>query len=150
MNYPTGWSVRSATKSWPADIFLPPGNPAFDELQRPGEAMLNVASQRLAAGQAETDWLASYAHPYLRWSACGTMPADAPRLTIDGHSGYLVASGCPMPADRKFSVPDLAYRAIVIADGRVYDFQLDGNVDRAYFEAILATVRLDPPSAIDP
>jgi hypothetical protein len=150
VNYPAGWSVRAATKSWPGDIFLPPGNPAFDELQRLGEASLNVASQRLAAGQTEADWLASFAHPYTGSAPCGTTPADAPRLPIDGHLGYLVDSGCPMPADRQFSVPDLKYRAIVIADDRVYDFQLYGNVDRAYLEAILTTVRLDPASAIDP
>jgi hypothetical protein len=150
VDYPAGWSVRPATKSWPADIFLPLGNPAYDELQRRGEAALNVASQRLAAGQTEADWLASFFHPYQGPDPCGTAPADSPRLQIDGHSGYLVDVGCPMPADRTFSVPDLQYRAIVIADGRVYDIRLDGNVDRAYFDAIVATIRLDPSSAVDP
>jgi len=150
VSYPAAWSVRPATESWPADIFLPPGNAAFDELQRQGEAMLNVASQRLAEGQTEADWLASFADPFMRWSTCPTTPADAPRLPIDGHSGFLVDAGCPMPADRQFSVPDLRYRAIVFADGRVFDVQLDGNVDRAYFDAIAATIRLDPSSAVDP
>ena len=71
-------------------------------------------------------------------------------MTIDGHSGYLVNAGCPMPADETFSMPDIQYQAIVIADGRVYDIELDGNVDRSYFDALVATIRLDPSSAIDP
>ena len=150
VSYPGGWSVRPATESWPPDIFLPLGNPAFDQLHRPGEAELNVASQPLAAGQTEADWLASFFHPYQGAAPCGTAPADSPRLAIDGRSGYLVNTGCPMPADRTFSVPDLQYRAIVIADGRVYDIRLDGNIDRAYFDAIVATIRLDPSSALDP
>jgi hypothetical protein len=150
ISYPAGWSVRPATKSWPPDIFLPLGNPAFDQLRRPGEAELNVASQPLAAGQTEADWLASFFHPFQGAAPCGTVPADSPRLAIDGRSGYLVNAGCLMPADRTFSVPDVQYRAIVIADGRVYDVRLDGNIDRAYFDAIVATIRLDPASAVDP
>jgi hypothetical protein len=149
VSYPAGWSIRPATESWPSDMFLPLGNPAFDQLQRPGEAELNVASQPLAAGQTEADWLAAFFHPFQGAAPCGTVPADSPRLPIDGRIGYLVNAGCPMPADRSFSVPDLQYRAIVIADGRVYDIRLDGNVDRAYFDAIVATIRLDPSSALD-
>ena len=149
VSYPAGWSVRPATKSWPPDIFLPLGNPAYDQFQRPGEAALNVASQPLAAGQTEADWLASFSHPYQGAAPCGTAPADSPRLAISGRSGYLVDAGCPMPADTNFSNPDLRYRAIVIADGRVYDISLHGNVDRAYFDAIVATIRLDPASAAD-
>jgi hypothetical protein len=150
VRYPAGWSVKPATKSWPADIFLPLGNPAFDELQRAGEARLVVASQRLGAGQTDADWLASFAHIYQGAAPCGTAPAASPRVTIDGHSGYLVNVGCPLPADSTFSTPDIRFRAIVIADGRVYDVQLDGNVDRSYFDALVATIRLDPASAVDP
>ena len=149
VSYPAGWSVRPATESWPLDIFLPLENPALDKLQRPGEAELNVASQRLAVGQTEAEWLDAFFHPFEGAAPCGTLPADSPRLAIDGRTGYLVNDACPMPADREFSVPDLQYRAIVIADGRVYDIRLDGNIDRAYFDAIVATIRLDPSSALD-
>lgn len=149
VRYPAGWSTKPATKTWPADIFLPLGNPAFDELQRAGEARLVVASQLLGAGQTDADWLAAFAHIYQGSAPCGTAPSASPRLTIDGHSGYLVNVGCPLPADSTFSTPDIRFRAIVIADGRVYDIQLDGNVDRSYFDALVATIRLDPASAID-
>jgi hypothetical protein len=149
VRYPAGWSVKPATKSWPAEIFLPLGNSAFDELQRAGEARLVVASQRLGAGQTDADWLAAFHHPYPGAAPCGTAPSASPRVTIDGHSGYLVAVGCPMPADSTFSTPDIQFQAIVIADGRVYDIELDGNVDRSYFDALVATIRLDPASAID-
>ena len=150
VRFPAGWSIKPATKSWPADIFLPLGNPAFDELQRAGEARLVVASQRLGAGQTDADWLAAFAHIYQGSAPCGTAPSASPRVTIDGHSGYLVTVGCPLPADSTFSTPDIRFRAIVIADGRVYDIELDGNVDRAYFDALVATIRLDPASALDP
>jgi hypothetical protein len=39
---------------------------------------------------------------------------------------------------------------IVFAADRVYRIGLDGAVDLGYFEAILATLHLDPASAIDP
>ena len=149
VSYPAGWSIRPATTSWPLDIFLPLEHPAFDKLQRRGEAELNVASQPLAVGQTEAEWLDAFFHPFEGAAPCGTLPAKSPRLAIDGRTGYIVNDACPMPADREFSVPDLQYRAIVIADGRVYDIRLDGNIDRAYFDAIVATIRLDPSSALD-
>ena len=149
VSYPAGWSVRPATDIWPSDIFLPLGHPAFDSLQQPGEAELNVASQRLAVGQTEAEWLDAFFHPFQGAAPCGTLPDKSPRLAIDGRTGYLVTDACPMPADRQFSVPDLEYRAIVIADGRVYDIRLHGNIDRAWFDAIVATIRLDPSSALD-
>jgi hypothetical protein len=37
-----------------------------------------------------------------------------------------------------------------LAGSRVYLVKLDGNVDRAYLDAVLATKQLDPSSAIDP
>jgi hypothetical protein len=150
VRYPAGWSVKAATTSWPADIFLPIGNSALDELKQPGEARLTAASQRLGPAQTEDEYLASFARPYQGSHPCGSAPSVSPRVPIDGHSGYLVAAGCPAPADSKFSVPDIQFQALVIADSRAYEITLDGNVDRAYFEAILATMRLDPSSAIDP
>ena len=42
------------------------------------------------------------------------------------------------------------FNAFVFAGDRVYQITLDGEVDLAYFEALLATMKLDPASAIDP
>lgn len=149
VDYPSGWSVRPATKAWPQDFFLPLGNPALDELKKEGEARLNVASQPLGAGETEAEWLASYAHAYQGSKPCGTTPATSPTLAIDGHTAYLVTDGCPMSADQHFSSPDVAYGAVVVAAGRVYEITFDGNVDRAYFDAIAVTIRLNPASAVD-
>jgi hypothetical protein len=150
IRYPAGWTVRPATTSWPPDIFLPIGNSALDDLRRPGEARVTLASQRLGVGQTEDDWLAAYVPPYQGPKPCATDPRTSPRLRIDGLSAYLNVAGCPMPADTKFSVPDVQYGALVVARGRVYLISLDGNVDLGYFEAIVATIRLDPASALDP
>jgi hypothetical protein len=149
VRYPAGWTVRAATTSWPQDIFLPPGNQAWDDLQRPGEARLEIASQRLRSGQTEADWLAAQAPFYPGPKPCKTLAADSPRIAIGQQSGYLTAAACPEPADSTFSSPDLRYTAIVFAGGRIYQIDLDGRVDRAYFQAIVDTIRLDPASAVD-
>jgi hypothetical protein len=150
VNFPAGWTVKPATTSWPQNIFLPIGNSALDDLQRPGEARLTVASQRLGAGQTQDEWLAAYVRPYRGAKPCSTDLTSSPRIPIGGQSGYLATAGCPMPADTKFSVPDVQFEAFVFAGGRVYEISLDGNVDLGYFGALVATIRLDPSRAIDP
>jgi hypothetical protein len=149
VRYPAGWSTRPATTSWLPDTFVPPENPALDELKLDGVARLVVASQRLESGQTEASWLASFGQEYFLRRCSGERDAW-PRVTVDGRSGYLDLNACPRPADNKFSTPDIAFDVIVFAGDRVYRIGLDGVVDLGYFEAILATVRLDPASAIDP
>jgi hypothetical protein len=128
---------------------LPFGSPALDELRLDGSARLLVASQRLEAGQTEASWIASYGQDYFL-QRCSGDRAAWPRVTVDGATGYLDLNGCPVPADHDLSTPDVAFSAIVFAADRVYRIGLDGVVDLGYFEAVLATVRLDPASAIDP
>ena len=149
VRYPEGWSTKAATTSWLPNTLVPFGNSAFDELKLQGVARLVVASQRLEAGQTEASWIASYGQQYyLR--RCSGDPAAWPRVMVDGRSGYLDLNACPLPADASFSTPDVAFDVIVFAGDRVYRIGLDGAVDLGYFEAILATVRLDPGSAMDP
>jgi hypothetical protein len=147
--YPAGWSTRAATTSWLPNTLVPIGNSALDELKLQGVARLVVASQRLEAGQTEASWIASFGQDYyLR--RCSGDRATWSRVTVDGRSGYLDLNACPVAADVAFSTPDVAFDVIVFAADRVYRVGLDGAVDFGYFEAILATVRLDPASAIDP
>ena len=149
VRYPAGWSTRAATTSWLPNTMLPTGNPALDELKLQGVARLVVASQRLEAGQTEASWIASFGQQYyLR--RCSGDPATWPRVTVDGRSGYLDLNACPAPADANFSTPDVVFSVIVFDADRVYRISLDGVVDLGYFETILATVRLDRASAIDP
>lgn len=149
VRYPANWTTKAATTSWRPGTWLPLGNSALDELQLRGTARLVVASQRLAAGQTEASWLASFIQPnYL--GTCTGDRASWPRLTVDGQLGYLDVEACPVAADRKISSPDLLYDVIVFSGDRWYEIALDGVVDRAYFEAILSAIRFDPASAIDP
>jgi hypothetical protein len=149
VQYPSTWTTSAATTSWRPGTYVPIGNSALDELKKVGEARLVVASQRLAPGETETQWLASFALPF-DLGACSGDRAGWQRLTVDGASGYVDIEACPLPADTGFSTPDLLFEVIVFSGGRVYQIGLDGVVDRAYFEAILATVRFDPASAVDP
>lgn len=147
---PDDWTITPATVSWPPDIFLPIGHPALDDLRKPGEARLVVASHRLSAGQTQADYVAQDFAIYKGAQTCGFQLAAAPRIPIGGESGYLTAANCPAPADSRFSVPDTTFGATVFAGGRVYSIGLDGVVDMAYFEAVLATIHLEPASALDP
>ena len=149
VQYPAGWAIKAATTSWRPGTYVPIGNPSLDELKQLGEARLVVASQRLPQGQTESKWLASFARPF-DLGACSGDRAGWPRLTVDGASGYLDIEACSLPADTGFSTPDRLYDLIVFSGGRVYEIGLDGVVDRGYFEAILATMHLDPASAMDP
>jgi hypothetical protein len=149
VRYPDGWSTTAATTSWRPSTLLPFGSPALDELRLDGSARLVVASQRLQAGQTEASWIASYGQDYFL-QRCSGDRATWPRVSVDGATGYLDLNGCPVPADHDLSTPDVAFSALVFVGDRVYRIGLDGVVDLPYFEAILATMRLDPASAIDP
>lgn len=149
VHYPAGWTAQPATAGWPPNVFLPVGNPGLDQLSKPGVARLVAASQRLGGGQTEADWLAAYFHPYQGGLRCNGDRSTWPRLSISGASGYIDADACAWPAEGRISEPDVWFDAIVFAGGRVYQIGLDGNVDRAVFEALLATVSLDPSAAID-
>jgi hypothetical protein len=149
VRYPAGWSTQAAATSWRPGTYVPLGNSALDVLQLDGEARLAIASQRLAAGQTEASWLASFTQPY-DLGFCTGDRASWPRVTVDGQLGYLDVEACPAAADAGFSSPDLRFDVIVFSGDRWYEITLDGVVDRAYFEALLSTIRFDPASAIDP
>ena len=149
LRHPNGWTVKPATAPWLPGIFLPHGNPALDQFTDTGKARLVVSSQRLEAGQTSDDWLAAFFHPYQGANPCAGDRTTWPRLTIGGQSGYLDAAGCTSPADDRISERDVWYEALVFSGDRVYQITLDGDVDLAYFEAVLATIRLDPSTAVD-
>ena len=149
VRYPLGWDVTPATAAVKPNTIVPIGSHALDQLARAGEARLVASSRRLLADETEQSWIASFVRSYGSVGDCALAPADASRLPIDGRSGYLDIGGCPMAADSTISSPDIQFHAIVFAGGRVYEFGLDGDVDFAYFRAILETIQLNPASAID-
>jgi hypothetical protein len=149
VRYPLGWDVTPGTSDWKPNTLLFTGSGALDELARAGDGRLRVASRPLVAGETEQSWVATFVRSFGSVGNCAVAPVDAPRIQIDGHSGYLDTSGCAMPADSKFSIPDVQFNAFVFAGNRVYTIGLDGDVDFGYFRAILDTIRLDPASAVD-
>ncbi len=151
IKFPAEWTATAATASWPPDTFTQLGNPALDELKLAGKARLVIASQRLGAGQTEEEWVAAFFRPFEGGVSCANASdlATSPRLPIDGRSGYLDLAGCPISSDAVISERDVVFDAFVFAADRVYQITLDGDVDLAYFEAFLATLKLDPASAID-
>jgi hypothetical protein len=42
------------------------------------------------------------------------------------------------------------FDAAVVVDGRAYAVALDGHVEQAMFDALLASMTFDPASAVDP
>ena len=152
ISYPANWTATPATASWPPDTFTSLGSSEVDQLERAGTARLMVASQRLGTGQTEGEWVAGYFRPYQGGITCDLASdlASSPRLPIDGQAGYLDLAGCPMNADAALSPGDIVFDAFVFSGNRVYQITLDGNVDLAYFRALVATMKLDPASAIDP
>ncbi len=151
VKYPAEWTATPATESWAPDTFTQLGSPTLDELKLAGQARLVIASQRLGAGQTEQQWIAAYFRPFEGSATCAYDLATSPRLPIDGQSGYLDLAGCPISTnDAPVSPRDIVFEAFVFSGDRVYQITLDGDVDLAYFEALLATLKLDPASAIDP
>ena len=64
------------------------------------------------------------------------VPIDGAMARIDA-DGVPAAGGTIVPGGRMFD-------AVVIKDGVAYNFNMDGNVDRAGFEAVLSSIRLTP------
>jgi hypothetical protein len=146
IQYPAGWHVVPATTSWREGAFVTIASPAYDNLSREGVARILIASQRLAADLTEEERLVAP-----RVVRCDGDPSTWPRLAIDGESGYLSGAGCTTPADNgRFAERDVSFHALVFSGGRFYMISLNGDVELADFKALLATIRLDPSSAIDP
>lgn len=141
VSYPEGWIAQAATESWtestfPLDVTLP----SIDVLHDPVRAtrlFLTFASQPLGDATADA-WVAEQ---MASGEGCGTTTEP---ITVDGAAGVIGAEGCDV--------------AVVTAGGRGYWLQLyasDENpdaiaaYDRAWFEEVLATVRLHPEDAID-
>lgn len=86
------------------------------------------------------------------------MRAHAPRgadpsawhpIAIGDQTGFIAYDGS-MAAGGTIVPGGLLFDAVVVVEGRGYNFTLDGYVDHDYFAAMMATVVLDPASAVDP
>jgi hypothetical protein len=152
IRYPSGWIANPATKPWLAGADTLYGDPALDTIGT-SDARLAVASQPLAGttyvdrkqreGQTPSDWLlANCGSKGLTAAACG------PRILIGGQPGWLHEDGAPASGGTVATGGVIFDAAIVFGD-RGYEFTLDGKVDRALFDTLLASVTFDADSAID-
>ena len=135
---PAGWSVKPATRLWSTGDRNGWNTGFNDELYLASAGQrFSGASQRLAEGQSGEDWLNSYAGGDTRtgWTS----------ITIGGETGYVANNGLDA-AGRIAPGIARAFAAVVISGDRAYNFLMDGKVDRATFDAFLATITLDPAS----
>lgn len=142
LSYPEGWIARAATEPWTessyALIFDPP-TPYIDYLSDPilrDHLFLYTASQAIGDSTPEA-WVAEQ---MAGDEGCATTEP----IVVDGATGLIGGGDCDM--------------AVVTTAGRGYLIALltsddDPNVvapyDRAWFEEVLATVRLHPEDAVD-
>lgn len=140
--YPNDWVVIPATASWPAGVVNQWGSPALDEL-RGSAARFVGASQPLAPGQTADAWLSAFSG-----QGCITPRDKWLTVRIGIATGLIDADGCEAP-DPPHGKGGAVYDAVVIVGGRAYDFTMDGELSHSDFVALLATVSLDPGSAID-
>ena len=128
MSYPEGWVPRAATEPWPAGDIVQMESPFGDVIEdgSTGDtAFLAVASQPLA-GRSLDEVVAGYG-PF---TECGSPEP----IVVDGAPG-IMGSDCPM--------------ALVAKGDRVFLIWLYRIDDPDWFEEILATVKLNPETALD-
>jgi hypothetical protein len=152
VNYPSGWIASSATKPWLAGSDTPWGDPALDTIGT-SDARLAIASQPLGGtfyskrhlldGQTPDEWLlAQCGSTGPTTASCGSS------FLIGGQPGLLLEDGAPASRGT-VATGGVTFDAAVVYQERGYEFTLDGKVDGALFEALLASVRFDPDGAID-
>ena len=133
VSYPAGWTVREATESWTTEI--PFQASAFaDVIATADNRFLAVASQPLA-GRNSDAWYDQITSDSGWGDTCE--PTSEP-VTIDGESGVSVTH-C-----------DGTQTALVAVANRGYLIVLYGIEEPETFMEILATMQLDPASAVDP
>ena len=145
VSYPDRWSVHPATESWTAGETISWGGGTNDDLHG-ADVRLSVASQPLKAGDTPTKRLQAMvdASPVCR----AVVPAPT-TVTVGGETGTVAVNGCVNLGSGGMIPGGRAYVVLLVVGSRAYDFILDGAVDPAYLEAILATVKFDPASAVD-
>jgi hypothetical protein len=138
VKYPSGWMAAPATKSWSAGQANTWGSGINDEISGT-TARFSAASQALAAGQTADQWLTRYAN--------GADTSSWTAVTIFGQPGKIDYDGGPA-AGGTITPGGVMFDAVVVAGNRAWNFNMDGKVERATFDAFLGTVTLDLASSV--
>jgi hypothetical protein len=138
--YPRAWTSFQSSLPWRSGDENMWGSGINDEVTGPG-IRFSGAAQALAGGQTADAWLRDYGSPIGALAGQGSGPADWPTVTIGGEQGWIdiddraASAGTVAPGGRIFD-------AVVVSGDYGFNFNMDGNVDRATFDAFLATVKL--------
>jgi hypothetical protein len=140
IRYPAGWTVDSTTGDGPT----PGGTDSFDPTA--GGWHLRALSRAVPDGVVVDDWIVQTLQ---NSNDPGCMPKrdTMERVTVDGHEGRVMGF-CGVP-------PAPQIEATVVVDKRAYLFTLwdtrEGATNeketRALFDALMATITLDPGTA---
>ena len=144
---PDRWSGHPATDAWVSGATISWGGGSVDDL-RSADTRLSVASQPLKAGETADQRLQAM----IKGSpVCTAVVPASKTIPVGDQVGTVAVNGCVIPPNQSPMIPgERAYAVYLVVGGRAYDFLLDGAVDPAYLEAMLATVTFDPASAVDP
>jgi hypothetical protein len=157
VKYPTGWTVSYGAAPWAVGTTLGPGNPTDDGIVTPsGVHRMRISAASLALPKGMTmEAFRAFASPYSAPFQSDPCPPLAPLpvpLMLDyqarpGASPQKVEAvvsinGCAALAELGGSIYDIE----VIADGRGYEFLLDGEITVPDALAWLATIELQPAS----
>jgi hypothetical protein len=143
ISYPAGWVPRPATETWTTgfpDFSTTTGDVIYDPVLQ-GNLWIVVASQPLADGTTSTQWV----DDLLASAGLGGVDTcDGPiePVMIDGNQGRRCVS--PSAA---VAAGGRGYAVVLYVSGD--DPALAVAYDRAYFDGILATLRLQPQDAVD-
>ncbi len=144
VSYPEGWLARAATEPWTdgpsshsVDLAIDDPQPDADHLYDPiltDHLFLTMTSQPIGDSTPD-EWMAA--------QMAGECTATEP-IAVGEASGLIGSEGCDL--------------AVVTTDGRGYwmilrrsgdDPSAVASYDRAWFEEVLATVKLQPEDAVD-
>ena len=146
VRYPDRWSAHPATEDWVIGETISWGGGSNDDLHG-ADTRLSVASQPLKPGETPAQRLQAMVDASPVCDAVLPAPKTVP---VGDQVGTVAVNGCVIPLQQSPMFPgEHAYAVYLVVGGRAYDFLLDGAVDPAYLEAILATVSIDPASAVD-
>lgn len=138
VDYPEGWTTFNASKPWVPGELETWDAPNGDRIES-SDAGFRGGSQALPAGQTGQEWIDAYmaTEP----TGCG----EREQIPLADTQATIGLNGCRGLGRLGGRVYDL----VLVKDGRAYNFTMEGAIDRAFLLAILATVKLDPASAID-